>query len=185
MTLPLQNGAEIRDGRTVGPGELVDAAGIAAVGGRTPSEIADRFLEQAALANGSGSHERAAEILRAYLAIRGTVKECAGKLEAFAKNSGLDISEALDAFKNRLDAIVAKGLNPAGITFSADFGRRLDFYTGFVFEIHSRKRDAGGQLVGGGRYDRLVKLLGADREVPAIGFSIWLDRVAKISGRNA
>lgn len=165
--------------------DLLSIAGIAAVGGRTPGEIADRFLEQAALANGSGSHERAAEVLRAYLAVRGTADECITKLEAFAKDSGLDLSDALGSFKNRLDAILAKGLKPADITFSADFGRRLDFYTGFVFEIHSRSGDAGGQLVGGGRYDRLVKLLGADREVPAIGFAIWLDRIAKISGRNA
>ena len=31
---------------------------------------------------------------------------------------------------------------------------------------------------GGGRYDKLVTLLGAEDDVPAIGFSMWLDRIA-------
>lgn len=165
--------------------DLLSIAGISAVGGRTPSEIADRFLEQAALANGSGSHEQAADVLKNYLAIRGTAKDSLAALETFAKDNGLDLTDALGAFKSRLNAMTAKGLDPVHMRFAADFGRRLDYYSGFVFEIHSRTGNAGGQLVGGGRYDRLVKLLGADREVPAIGFSIWLDRIAKISGRNA
>ncbi|MEP2182252.1 MAG: ATP phosphoribosyltransferase regulatory subunit, partial [Roseibium sp.] len=41
------------------------------------------------------------------------------------------------------------------------------------------------QLVGGGRYDKLVRLLGAEAEVPAIGFSLWLDRIARITGAGA
>jgi ATP phosphoribosyltransferase regulatory subunit len=164
--------------------DLLSIAGISAVGGRTPSEIADRFLEQAALANGSGNHARAAEVLKSFLAIRGNAADSVSALETFAGETGLDLGEAIAGYKNRLDAIRGKGIDPADLTFAADFGRRLDYYTGFVFEIHSRSTEAGGQLVGGGRYDRLVKLLGAGTEVPAIGFSIWLDRIAKLSGRS-
>jgi len=164
--------------------DLLSIAGISAVGGRTPSEIADRFLEQAALANGSGNHARAAEVLKSFLAIRGNAADSLSALENFAGETGLDLSEAIAGYRNRLDAIKARNIDPAGLTFAADFGRRLDYYTGFVFEIHSKSGEAGGQLVGGGRYDRLVKLLGAGTEVPAIGFSIWLDRIARISGRS-
>ncbi|WP_346907858.1 ATP phosphoribosyltransferase regulatory subunit [uncultured Roseibium sp.] len=164
--------------------DLLSIAGISAVGGRTPSEIADRFLEQAALANGSGNHARAAEVLKSFLAIRGNAADSVSALEKFAGETGLDLGDAIAGYKNRLEAIRAKNIDPADLTFAADFGRRLDYYTGFVFEIHSKNAEAGGQLVGGGRYDRLVKLLGAGTEVPAIGFSIWLDRIAKLSGRS-
>jgi ATP phosphoribosyltransferase regulatory subunit len=30
-------------------------------------------------------------------------------------------------------------------------------------------------IVGGGRYDRLTELLGADRPIPAVGFTMRLD----------
>jgi len=37
--------------------------------------------------------------------------------------------------------------------------------------------DAGGaQMAGGGRYDRLLEMLGAPGPVPAIGFALRLDR---------
>ncbi|RYG63900.1 ATP phosphoribosyltransferase regulatory subunit, partial [bacterium] len=32
-------------------------------------------------------------------------------------------------------------------------------------------------LAGGGRYDRLLTFLGAKAPIPAVGFSIWLDRI--------
>jgi ATP phosphoribosyltransferase regulatory subunit len=33
-------------------------------------------------------------------------------------------------------------------------------------------------MVGGGRYDRLLQHLGATDEIPAVGCSFWLDRIA-------
>ena len=32
-------------------------------------------------------------------------------------------------------------------------------------------------LAGGGRYDRLLTLLGAKTPIPGVGFSVWLDRI--------
>ncbi|TFX37310.1 ATP phosphoribosyltransferase regulatory subunit, partial [Escherichia coli] len=32
-------------------------------------------------------------------------------------------------------------------------------------------------LAGGGRFDRLPTLLGAENHIPAVGFSLWLDRI--------
>ena len=98
-------------------------------------------------------------------------------LEGFAARSGLDLAPALAGFTARLDALETAGVDVANLEFSADFGRRLDYYTGFVFEIHSASRKDAGQIVGGGRYDRLLALLGAETHIPATGFSIWLDRI--------
>ncbi|WP_153770816.1 ATP phosphoribosyltransferase regulatory subunit [Labrenzia sp. CE80] len=165
--------------------DLLSIAGISAVGGRTPGEIADRFLEQAQLANGAGSNPKAAEILRRYLAISGPADTAARELATFAAETGIDLSEPLASFRDRLDALTAKGLATHTLTFAADFGRRLDYYSGFVFEIHGLDTPSDQQLVGGGRYDKLVQLLGAETEVPAIGFSLWLDRIAKITGAGA
>jgi len=158
--------------------DLLSIAGISAVGGRTPSEIADRFLEQAALASGARGHDKAAETLSAYLALKADGASAAGILRDFSRDFGLGLDTPIAAFEQRLAALAAKGIDPARLTFAAEFGRRLDYYSGFVFEIHAVNPPVEGPLVGGGRYDKLVTLLGAEDDVPAIGFSMWLDRIA-------
>jgi len=158
--------------------DLLSIAGISAVGGRTPSEIADRFLEQAALASGARGHDRAAETLTAYLSLKADGDHAGDTLRGFAKEFGLGLDTPLAAFEQRLAALDAKGIAPARLSFAADFGRRLDYYSGFVFEIHAIDPPVAGPLVGGGRYDKLVTLLGSEEDVPAIGFSMWLDRIA-------
>jgi len=159
--------------------DLLSIAGISAVGGRTPSEIADRFLEQAALASGARGHDKAAETLNAYLALKTDGATAAEALRGFARDFSLDLETPIAAFEQRLEALAGKGIDPSGLTFAAEFGRRLDYYSGFVFEIHAPTNGVEGPLVGGGRYDKLVTLLGAEEDVPAIGFSMWLDRIAQ------
>lgn len=157
--------------------ELLRLSGLRPVAGRSAADIAGRLLEQAALATHDSGTDRAAELLSAFLSIRGRPREAVTALEAFATRSGLDLAAALAGFTARLDALEAAGVDVGNLEFSADFGRRLDYYTGFVFEIHSASRKAAGQIVGGGRYDRLLALLGAETHIPATGFSIWLDRI--------
>lgn len=165
--------------------DLLSIAGISAVGGRTPSEIADRFLEQAALASAGRGHEMAAASLRAYLTLKAGGAEAVPSLRAFSSAHGLDLAAPIDAFEQRLAALEAKGIAPSSLSFAAEFGRRLDYYSGFVFEIHSATGETSGPLVGGGRYDRLLTLLGAGANVPGIGFSMWLDRIAAHTGTDS
>src|SRR5690606_34233564 len=100
----------------------------------------------------------------------------AAALREFAAGSGLSLDEALAAFEARVAALRAEGLPVETIRYDAAFGRPLDYYTGLVFETAA---EAGGPpLAGGGRYDRLLTLLGAATPIPGVGFSAWLDRVA-------
>jgi ATP phosphoribosyltransferase regulatory subunit len=158
--------------------DLLSIAGISAVGGRTPSEIADRFLEQAALASGARGHDKAAETLSTYLSLKADGAAAPSALRDFSAEFGLGLDTPLAAFEQRLSALDAKGIDPSRLSFAAEFGRRLDYYSGFVFEIHAAGTQVEGPLVGGGRYDKLVTLLGAQDDVPAIGFSMWQDRIA-------
>jgi histidyl-tRNA synthetase len=57
--------------------------------------------------------------------------------------------------------------------------RGLDYYTRTAFEVLSSDLGAQSALLGGGRYDGLVKQLGGP-EVPAFGWSIGLDRLAML-----
>ena len=69
------------------------------------------------------------------------------------------------------------------IHYDAAFGRPLDYYTGLVFEI--AVPGAQRPLAGGGRYDRLLTLLGAKKPIPGVGFSVWLDRIEQLRGGGA
>ncbi len=52
--------------------------------------------------------------------------------------------------------------------------RGLSYYTGPIFEVVSE--DFSGSLGGGGRYDNLVGMF-SNRQVPAVGFSLGLERI--------
>ncbi|SDT91208.1 ATP phosphoribosyltransferase regulatory subunit [Stappia sp. ES.058] len=157
--------------------ELLRLTGLKPIAGRSAGDIAERLLEQAALARHDPQTDRAADVLTRYLAIAGDPRASVETIATFAEDAGLDLTDALSSFSARLDAIAAHGISDRSLTFAADFGRRLDYYTGFVFEIHSAARETAGQIVGGGRYDKLLALLGATAHIPATGFSIWLDRI--------
>jgi histidyl-tRNA synthetase len=57
--------------------------------------------------------------------------------------------------------------------------RGLDYYTGPVFEIHSKEFPEYGSLAGGGRYDKLIELFGGE-PTPATGVSFGIDRITPV-----
>jgi ATP phosphoribosyltransferase regulatory subunit len=162
--------------------DLLSIAGIAPAGGRTPGEIADRFLEQAALKAGSGFSKEKRAVIEQFLSVEGDPRAASAQLRALASNTNLDLSAVLDRFDARLGLIAGQGLDAAKLHFSARFTRNLDYYTGFVFEAHAQG-GAETPAVGGGRYDGLPQALGAKRPIPAIGAAIWIDRLGD-SGRQ-
>lgn len=161
--------------------DILGLAGIKTVGGRSAHEIAERFLEQAALGAGSGFTPETAAIVTRYLAISTSPERAVDALDAFQRDTGLAMGAAIDLFSARNDAFRECGIELDRPVFRADFGRNLDYYTGFVFEMRDPDRAAepGGDkpVIGGGRYDGLLERLGSTTPVAACGFSMWLDRL--------
>ena len=63
------------------------------------------------------------------------------------------------------------------VRFAAHFGRNMEYYTGFVFELWSRDGEGPVQVAGGGRYDTLMESLGAKKPVSAIGCALRTERM--------
>jgi ATP phosphoribosyltransferase regulatory subunit len=154
-------------------GEMHEA-GLSPSAGRTPDEIARRLIEKAELSRLRLTGEQF-EALKAFLAIHVPLSDAADALAGFAARSGIALGGALDLFSARAEAIAGHGLSGDMVSYDAAFGRPLDYYTGMVFEIALPGNPR--PLVGGGRYDRLLTLLGADKPIPGVGFSVWLDRI--------
>jgi ATP phosphoribosyltransferase regulatory subunit len=153
----------------------MEQAGMPATAGRAPADIARRLVEKAQLRSVRLSNE-AFSALKEFLAIDVPLAEAAAALEKFAASAGLSLDAALENFSARAAAIAGHGLPLEKIRYNAAFGRPLDYYTGLVFEIGTDAEDR--PLAGGGRYDRLLTLLGAKVPIPGVGFSVWLDRIA-------
>jgi len=155
--------------------DLLSIAGITAVGGRSAAEIAERFLDQATLNEGAGVSPEKRALAEAFFVIEGAPDAASAALRQLAKDARLDLDAALDAFDTRASFIAARGLRLDDMVFSASFARQLDYYSGFVFE--ARHAGSAEPVVGGGRYDRLLKTLGAKADIAAVGAAIWIDRL--------
>jgi ATP phosphoribosyltransferase regulatory subunit len=167
--------------------DLLSIAGITAVGGRSVGEIADRFLEQAALGAQTSLPKETRALIEKFLAISGDPDEAAAELRAFARqafvrHAKVALDAALDLFESRTGFLAARGVDVSRIWFSTAFGRGLDYYTGYVFELHDPDARVTGQLVAGGRYDGLLTRLGSPKSIPAVGFAVWIERLAALQG---
>lgn len=61
--------------------------------------------------------------------------------------------------------------------------RGLDYYSSTVFEIKSDKLGAQSTIIGGGRYDKLLDIVG-NVKIPAIGFAMGVERLMLILDEN-
>ena len=59
------------------------------------------------------------------------------------------------------------------VNFITNFGRDVEYYTGIVFEVFSGNKE----IARGGRYDDLLKSLGAKKNIPAVGAAINLKNI--------
>ena len=99
--------------------------------------------------------------------------------EIFKKAS--DISDFLKKEEKESFERTIKSLKDLKIDFNLNKNlvRGLDYYTGTVFEFTVDGLGAQNAVIGGGRYDNLIKDLGG-RDLPAIGFALGIDRLAEI-----
>ncbi len=162
--------------------DLLSIAGISAVGGRSVGEIADRFLEQAALGSTASLPKEMRVLIERFLGVTGDPDECAAQLRALAKDAKIDLTDALDLFESRVGFIAARGVKVNGIDFSAAFSNGLDYYTGFEFRLHDPKGRIDTPLAAGGRYDNLLTRLGSATPIPAVGLGVWIERLALAGG---
>ena len=159
--------------------DLLSIAGINAVGGRSVAEIADRFLEQSALGASAKLPREVRALIERFLGVQGDPDEALAALRALSLEVNMTavLAPALDLFESRNGFLAARGIDLKRVRFSTGFGRGFDYYTGFVFELTDPAR-TGDPLVAGGRYDGLLTRLGAPEPIAAVGFAVWIERLA-------
>lgn len=67
--------------------------------------------------------------------------------------------------------VALEHMNVRNMVVDTSITRGFDYYTGMVFEIFDTDPQNNRSLFGGGRYDNLLKMFGADA-IPAVGFGM-------------
>ena len=166
--------------------EVFALAGIVPVGGRSAEEIVMRFMERADASTEALSPD-IADLIRAFLEIEGEPLEAHGRMVSLLRDTAPGLGAQLDALGERLETIRERlaGAGDIAISFDAEFGRRLEYYTGLVFEIIDPDNPELEQIAGGGRYDDLLGQLGAVTTIPAVGAAVYVDRLLAATRERA
>lgn len=164
----------------------LDEQGIELIGARTAAEIAEGLLGIAADAKAPPLKPETAALIESYVGTHLPAAEVAPALRRFAGSAGAGFTRAIDAYERRLKLLADSGVDVASMEFSAEFGRNVGYYTGFVFEVIAETLGAESPVAGGGRYDSLLKAVGAPRNVSAVGAAIHTERLlAVVRGAKA
>jgi histidyl-tRNA synthetase len=104
-----------------------------------------------------------------------------GDAPGFVENLRSVLCESQPALETSLDELarIAEMLTGLGCGYQIDFtsGRGFEYYTGVIFGFHCEGRRLGG----GGRYDKLIHLVGG-KDIPASGFALYLDDLMALTG---
>ena len=145
--------------------------GLPLQGARGLDEIAARLSEKLADRSEQALPQAAVALLENYLALEGAASDLPLVLRGMA--GGAKFQLAVGAYERRIAALEEQGLNPKRFHFSANFGREIEYYTGFVFQIEVQ----GLSVAGGGRYDDMLQDLGAESSISALGFAVHTERL--------
>lgn len=109
------------------------------------------------------------ERLHRLFAIAGPAPAALDELRVLADHMPA-IAEAVGRLSARLEAIAARGIDPASVRFDASNGRRtMEYYDGMTFSFVAPARPDWPPVASGGRYDALTAVLGQGRAIPAVG----------------
>ncbi|MBU3941492.1 MAG: histidine--tRNA ligase [Nanoarchaeota archaeon] len=88
--------------------------------------------------------------------------------------------EGLNEIKQLLDYSKNMGFN--FIEFDPSLARGLDYYTGTTIEVYLKDKSVvKSAVLAGGRFDNMIGAFsGGKKEIPAVGFSFGLERIAMI-----
>jgi len=177
-TLPVQDRALAMEAVAT----YLEANDLMLAGNRTLGEITDRLLDHAADLRAEPLPREVATVIDYFLAVEASPREAIDRIATIGKGAGIDLGPALCVLSRRFDLLEETGVNVDAATFATEFGRDLEYYSGLVFQIEVGG-DKTSPIAGGGRYDGLLRSVGARAEVPAVGSAIHTERLlASVKG---
>lgn len=160
--------------------DVLGVSGIEPVGARSLDEIVDGLLAKAASVSAGGVPSDARKILENVLAVKTSAETATDALSTIAKEAQLSsLDGAIGNLQVRIDESVhAAPTFMKAAKFETPFGRRFNYYDGFVFEVFENGLAQTAPFAAGGRYDSLIeKLSGGTVSATGIGGVVRPDRM--------
>ena len=139
------------------------------IANRTIDEILSRFDKKIKDPRRPSKGRNISKIIKEFLKIKCPINNAAKVLNKFFKKYKINL-----LVDQRYFPISKNKINKLNVTFSAAFGRQLEYYTGMVFKIDIRSKSKIINCCNGGRYDKLISDLGSKKQTPAVGAALNL-----------
>ncbi len=147
-------------------------------GGRRSAErIMARLAMRMKRSSSRADFIAALENVSQLVSLKGPARQVAENAEAVLKSNGATLSSARGLARTLRD-LESDGVSESAIHLDLSYVRGLTYYTGIVFEFLDGAGAGGYPVGGGGRYDGLVRAFGGN-DVPACGFALYVDEVAR------
>jgi ATP phosphoribosyltransferase regulatory subunit len=161
--------------------EYLEKNNIEIIGNRSPAEITERLMDKAADINEEPLSEESVRIIRQFLEIDAPPRAAVARIKDLAAQAGVDLRKPLAVYDKRLTLLEKYDIDLKTVQFNASFGRELEYYTGFLFQVEYNYDDKTIPLASGGRYDQLLKHMGSSDIIPAVGCALHTEMLLAAS----
>ena len=158
--------------------DLINSNSNSGSGSRTVEEIVKRFQEKSENIVSESNGKQIVNLIKNFLGLNASLDTFPNILREFV------CDQKLDFFKKEIDGIeefknaVSSEMDISKINFNNDFGHSIEFYDGVMFEIYDQSGNL--KIITGGRYDKLLNILGSGNNLSAIGFATNNNNLSKI-----
>jgi histidyl-tRNA synthetase len=115
----------------------------------------------------------ALDFLYQWINLRAPIDEALAQINHWIGNDAKG-QAILSNWRETLEQLNRYGIDSNRIVIQADLTKNWEYYTGLVFGIQAENET---YIVGGGRYDDLMRVLGNKESVPAFGFAYYVDSI--------
>ena len=158
--------------------DIINSNSNSGSGSRTVEEIVSRFQEKSENIVSESNGKQMVNLIKSFLGLNASLDTFPNILREFVSD------QKLDFFKKEIDGMeefrnaVSSEMDISKFNFNNDFGHSIEFYDGVMFEIYDQSGNI--KLITGGRYDKLLNILGSRNKLSAIGFATNNNNLSKI-----
>ena len=146
------------------------------VGRRTSEQIVARLLRKFEVESSNKAFEEALNLASELARIEGSASSVLDRARAVASARSMS-PDILQPLSQLTESLINDGIPDSKIVLDLGIARGFSYYTGAVFELVGKSEGKTVSYGGGGRYDELVRILGGNANIPALGFAYSLDTI--------
>lgn len=144
---------------------------------RTPEQIVTNFINKYDSNYIGELNISNLDIILEFLSLDEDLQSTIENLHKFQNKYKLDLSKGIIDFEDRLEKLEKSNVELNNIKFNATLSRKVEYYTGLIFQISNKNSQTIDPLAIGGRYDKIFEELGSYEPIPSVGCSIYIDRL--------